>query len=134
VDRVAAIQGLYEAFGRGDIEHILQMMAEDVAWEQELPSYGVPYLEAGTGRDHVAKFFAGLDVLDFEHFEPVNFLQGGDEVAAVVRVHTRNKATGRRLVDYEVHLWVFGPDDLVTKFDHIVDRHGHACAVRDEPV
>lgn len=129
---VETVQNIYAAFGRGDIPSILEQMAEDVAWEQELPGYGVAYLEAGVGRDHVAKFFASVDALDFEQFQPINFLEGGDQVAVVVRAHARNKATGRRVRDYEVHLWTFGTDGLVTKFDHMVDRHGHVCAWRDE--
>jgi uncharacterized protein len=129
---VQTVQDVYAAFGRGDIPAILERLAEDVAWEQELPGYGVAYLEAGTGRDHVAKFFAALDALEFEHFEPLNLLVGGDQVAAVVRVHTRNKGNGRRIRDQEVHLWTFGSNGLVTRFDHVIDRHGHVCAWRDE--
>ncbi len=54
-----APESIYRAFGRGDIPHILGLLAEDVAWDHELPSYGVAYLEPSPSREDVAKFFAG---------------------------------------------------------------------------
>ena len=129
VDRV---QEIYAAFGRGDIPYILDQIADDVSWDEEVPGYGVAYLEPGSGRDHVAKFFAGADALVFDRFEPLNFLAGGDQVAAIIRVGARNAATSRRIDDYEVHVWTFGADGRVTRFAHVVDRHAHVSAWRDE--
>ena len=80
----------------------------------------------------MAKFFAGLDALEFQGFQPLNFLSGGDQVAAVIRADVRNKATDRVVHDCEVHLWTFGPDGKVTRFHHAVDRHAHVCAGRGE--
>ena len=127
-------QSIYEAFGRGDISHILGLLAQEVVWDHDLPSYGVGYLEPCSGREEVGKFFAGLDVLEFQRFEPVNFLVGGDQVAVTIRSSLVNKNTDRHLTDFEVHIWTFGPDGLVTRFVHVVDRHAHAAAWRDEDV
>jgi uncharacterized protein len=134
VTNLEVTRSIYEAFGRGDIPHILHLLAEDVVWDHELPSYGVGYLEPCSSREDVAKFFAGLDVLEFHQFEPINFLVGGDQVAVTIRSSLVNKNTGRTLTDFEVHVWTFGPDGLVTRFAHVVDRHAHAAAWRDEDV
>ena len=127
-------QSIYAAFGRGDIPYILGLLAEDVVWDHELPSYGVGYLEPCSSREDVGKFFAGLATLEFQRFEPLNFLVGGDEVAATIRTTLVNKNTGRQISDFEVHLWTFGDDGLVTRFVHVVDRHAHAAAWRGEDV
>ena len=55
------VQALYEAFGRGDVPAILEMMSEDVEFESWADSFsqraGVPWFEQRTGRDGVAEFF-----------------------------------------------------------------------------
>src|SRR6202042_3315722 len=79
-----SVQSIYQAFGGGDIPAILARLAPDVIWDHDLPGYGVGYLEPGTGRADVAKFFAGLDVLDFESFDILNFLEGGNQVAVTI--------------------------------------------------
>ena len=132
---VETVQAIYGAFGRGDVPFILAQLADDVAWDQELPSYGVDYIEPGRGLDHVKKFFAGIPgTLEFREFQPLNFLGGGDQVAAIIRVDLLNKRTGRTLKDLEVHVWTFGPDGKVVAFTHVADRHAHVSAWRDTDV
>jgi ketosteroid isomerase-like protein len=132
VNNIETTQSIYAAFGRGDISYILGLLAEDVVWDHELPSYGVGYLEPCSSREDVGKFFAGLGVLDFQMFEPVNFLAAGDQVVAIIRSSLVNKNTGRAVKDLEVHIWTYGPDGLVSQFVHVVDRHAHLAAWRGE--
>ncbi len=124
---LATIGAVYEAFGRGDVPFILDQLAADVVWET-LPGYGVPYLEPGRGRDHVAGFFSALGALTFHGFEVRNLLAGGDQVAAIVHLDATVQATGVRVADLEVHLWTFGPDGTVTEFSHVLDRHAQVLA------
>jgi uncharacterized protein len=129
---VETVQAIYGAFGRGDVPFILGQLADDVSWDQELPSYGVDYIEPGRGLDHVKKFFATVsETLEFKDFQPLNFLGGGDQVAAIIGVDLLNKRTGRTLQDLEVHVWTFGADGKVVGFTHVADRHAHVCAWRD---
>src|SRR4051794_1299431 len=55
------VQKLYEAFGRGDMPAILEMLAEDVQWESwsdnSAQNAGVPWFELKQGRDGVLEFF-----------------------------------------------------------------------------
>jgi ketosteroid isomerase-like protein len=125
---VETIQQVYEAFGRGDVEAILERLADDVAWDQDAPSYGVPIYEPGTGKDHVRRFFANLADVDMRRFEPRNFLVGGDQVAVTIDVELDVRATGRSVTALEVHLWTFDAGGRITRFFHCIDRHAFVLA------
>ena len=127
MSNVATVQQLYEAFGRGDVPAILEHLAQDVRWEHHptgntAQDRDVPYLRARTGREAAAGFFSDIDA-DFEmsSFDPHSFLEGGDQVAAVVDYELTVKATGKRVQDVEIHLWEFGPDGKVAAFRHFLD-------------
>ena len=61
------------------------LLADDVAWDVDAPSHGIPIYESGTGKAAAAGFFTALGDLDITVFAPRNFLAGGDQVAAVLR-------------------------------------------------
>ncbi|MBI2301434.1 MAG: nuclear transport factor 2 family protein, partial [Armatimonadetes bacterium] len=50
------VQSMYEAFGRGDVQHIVDQCAEDVKWEywdvhpSAAQTAGVPYLVLRQGK------------------------------------------------------------------------------------
>jgi len=123
MDHAGTVRTIYDAFGRGDVPAILEHIADDVVWDQDAPSYGIPVLEPGVGKAHVQRFFAALQGLEFLRFEPTNFLSGGNQVAATINVELKVKATGRVAKALEVHLWTFGADGKVTRFFHCFDRH-----------
>jgi ketosteroid isomerase-like protein len=128
MSNVGDVHAIYEAFGRGDIPAILDRLAEDVAWDQDAPGYGIPIYEPGTGRDHAARFFEALQELEFLRFEPMNLLTGGNQVAVTVDVEAKVKSTGRLVKALEIHLWTFGEDGKVSRFFHCIDRHAFVLA------
>jgi ketosteroid isomerase-like protein len=73
---LATVQGIYEAFGRGDIPAILDQVADDVVWDR-FPggnagaAAGVPWLEERTSREGVGEFFQTLAGIEFHVFAPV---------------------------------------------------------------
>jgi ketosteroid isomerase-like protein len=120
---------IYAAFGRGDVPFILDQLADGVSWDERLPDYGVPYLEPGSGRDHVAQFFQRVGTgLKFSKFEVEDVVGSGDKVVVLVAAEGTHIATGKSFVDYEAHIWTFGADGKVTAFVHLVDRKAHAEA------
>lgn len=128
-DHQATVAGIYEAFGRGDIEFILDRLADDVAWDVDRPHWGLPWYEARTGRESVREFFSVLDEqLQFDAFEVVAVLASDDKTAAIIRFDLTMKATGKRVADTEIHLWSFDDDGKVAAFDHVVDQHGQLLA------
>jgi uncharacterized protein len=128
MSNVETVQAIYGAFGRGDIPAILDQLADDVAWDQDAPSYGVPIYEPGVGRDHARRFFELLGDLEFTRFEPTNFLTGGNQVAVTIDVEVTVKATGRTAEALEIHLWTFGDDGKVSRFFHSIDRQAFVLA------
>jgi ketosteroid isomerase-like protein len=130
MSHVATVQAIYEAFGRGDIPAILEKLSEDVAWDQwaggsPAANAGIPYLVPHTGREDVGEFFAALGGLEFHAFEPTGFLEGGNQVAAVIRLEVTQKSTGKRIEDEEVHLWTFNDAGQVVSFRHFLDTAKH---------
>ena len=74
----------------------------------------------------VVGFFEALEAFEFQRFEPVAFLEGGDMVAVPIHSELRDKASGRQFRDLEMHLWTFGPGGLVRRFRHFGDTHQFA--------
>jgi ketosteroid isomerase-like protein len=128
MENVKTVQLIYEAFGRGDVPRILEQLSDDVAWDQDAPSYGVDIYEPGVGKEHVEKFFTAIRGLEFIRFEPTNFLAGGDQVAVPINVEVTVLKTGKTVKALEIHLWTFGPDGKVTRFFHAIDRHAFVIA------
>lgn len=94
-ENLKVVQQAYEAFGRGDIRAVLDVLGDDIEWI--VPgSRDVPYAGRRRGRREVAKFFGALGrALDFEAFEPREFLPHGDAVVVLGDYRTRVKPTGR---------------------------------------
>jgi uncharacterized protein len=128
MSNVETVQAIYEAFGRGDIPAILDRLADDVQWDQDAPSYGIPIYEAGVGKEHAARFFELLGDLEFRQFQPTNFLTGGDQVAVTIDIDVEVKKTGKRAKALEIHLWTFDDDGKVSRFFHSIDRHAFVLA------
>lgn len=129
MSHVATVQEIYDAFGRGDVPVILDHLADDVAWDEDAPAYGVPFYEPGSGKEHARRFFEIVEEeLEFVRFEPLNFLTGGDQVGVPIRIEARVNATGKTFQALEVHLWTFDGDGKVTRFFHCIDRHGVVLA------
>lgn len=127
VDRVG---GIYEAFGRGDIPAILAELADDVQWEMWEPTSKaldgtIPYLVPRKGPGEVAEFFGTLAGLEFHGFEPLTIAGSGDTVVATIKLDCTVKATGKRIEDFEVHVWTFGADGTVTSLRHVIDTLKH---------
>src|SRR5262245_8570822 len=80
------IEGVYAAFGRGDVQAILGCMAEDVAWEawadNSAQAAGVPWFAPRKGRDGVAAFFAYVGAWKVNTFAVKQLMAGGNGVAA----------------------------------------------------
>lgn len=93
-ENVETVQEMYAAFGRGDMDAVLNALTEDVDWlgygPDDIPLYGQRH-----GRDGVAQFFADAEVLEIEQFETQEFIAQGDRVAALFYESGKVKATGR---------------------------------------
>ncbi len=134
MSNIQTVQAIYEDFGKGNVPGILARLDPNVDWERHGEGHSVPWLTPGTGVGHVGKFFESLGAIEITKFVPMNLLEGGDQVVAVIDTELTVKATGMSLQDEELHLWTFGPDGKVTGFRHVVDTAKHLAAFKGAPV
>ena len=134
MSNVATIQSVYEAFGRGDIPAILDLISDDVAWEpwsdNTAQDAGVPWYEARSGRDGAAAFFDSLGVMDIHDFQVQNIMEGGNQVTATIKIDFTVKETGERVRDEEIHLWTFDDVGKISGLRHYADTAKHIKAMK----
>lgn len=112
-DNLAAIQRIYEAFGTGDVDAIVALVADDVDWAVDAEPVG-PWYGERKGKDGVASFFADIatatEVLDFA----VEGMGASDnEVFSFLRFAVRMRSTGREASFHLHHYFRFGPDGKI---------------------
>ena len=92
---VELVRALYEAFGRGDIQFVLDRIASDCRWVE--PGEGIPYSGVYTGPEGVADFFRKLSESEqIVRFEPREFFVNGDDVVALGFEECLVPATGKK--------------------------------------
>ncbi|MFL5948773.1 MAG: nuclear transport factor 2 family protein [Gaiellaceae bacterium] len=124
-------QSAYEAFGRGDMAALAEVMADDIEWvnpgDPDDPN-------AGTfkGKEAVLGWFGGLaSTLDYTTFEPREFIAQNDKVVSLVYSEATVRDTGRAFVDHEAHVWTFR-DGQLTRFQNYHDTAAAVAAHRVE--
>ena len=91
------VKQAYAAFGRRDIPALLQLLDEKIEWQAVIGTEGaVPTAGLRRGREGVGQFFKDLaDSVEFEAFEPREFIAEGDQVAVVGRYKGKARPTGK---------------------------------------
>jgi ketosteroid isomerase-like protein len=107
-DNVKTIKAIYEAFGRGDVDFIVENVTDDVDWAADTASTTAPWYGPHHGKAGVAAFFAEFGPeMTVEQFEPVSFTADGDEVSTVVKLQVTRRANGRSAAMNLHHWFVF---------------------------
>ena len=128
-ENVELMRGLYEAFGRGDVQTVLGRMDEAIEWNEAdnfLYADRNPYVGP---QAVLAGVFARLGE-DWEVFEvkPEELLDAGDRVVALGHYNAKYKATGKEVRAQFAHVWgVRG--GMVTSFQQYTDTKQFADAV-----
>jgi uncharacterized protein len=121
---LAVVGGIYEAFGRGDIDSILDQIADHCAWESwpdnHGQSAGLPPMRPRHGREGVAEFFAYVATMQIREFEVLDMLASDRQVAVDVRI-TIAMPDGSSLTDEELHLYTLSDEGKVSRMRHYVD-------------
>jgi ketosteroid isomerase-like protein len=116
-ENVEIVRGGYEAFARGDVEGVLEIMDPDVVWAPALaPLLGV---EPVRGKDALRKFLTEDLVSGFEDFEAR--AESIEDLGDSVLVHTQFAARGR----------ASGVPVSLEAFSLIVLRDGKTVSYRD---
>jgi ketosteroid isomerase-like protein len=106
-DSIKTIQIVYEAFDRGDIAAILDMVTDEVDWAAETTSTVAPWFGQRRGKSGVAACFDEFgSTMEVEEFSPVAFAANGNEVLTVIRFKARSRANGRSIAMNVHHYFV----------------------------
>lgn len=104
-ENMKIVQGIYEAFGKGDIPAILNVVATDVQWINAGPTE-IPYAGKRNSRDQVAQFFKAIDDnVVVKQFEPREFIAQKDRVIVLGNWRGESKSTGRSFESEWVMAW-----------------------------
>lgn len=123
------VAAIYAAFAAGDFPAMLAKLSPDCVWEHDSVDHGIPWLVPRRGLEGVEAFFASLQGLEFHQFDVRNLLEGGNQVAGIIALEVTVKASGKRVRDYEIHLWTFDEAGQVVAFRHFVDTKLHHAAL-----
>jgi uncharacterized protein len=94
-DNKRLIQQVFEKFGSGDVPGLLALIAEDAEWAAPGPAV-VPYFGERRGPEGALEFFKNLgSEVEFESFEPADFIAEGDRVVVLGRERGRVRRTGK---------------------------------------
>jgi len=124
---VEIVEGIYGAFGRGDVPGVLGAFAADIEWYE---AEGMPYGGLHRGGEAVAQNVFGPITDDVDGFAvtPEQLMGSGGTVAAVVRYTGTGKATGKTLDLPVVHIWDIR-DGKAARFRQFIDTMKFADVV-----
>src|SRR5690349_12247515 len=94
-DNVKTIRTAYEAFARGDVAAVMEMIDDDCDWGVEAAGVHAAYYGVRHGKSEVLAFFQDLaSTLEVEQFEPTAIAGDGDDVLSVVAYAVKSRANG----------------------------------------
>jgi ketosteroid isomerase-like protein len=126
------VQGAYEAFGRGEIEALAELMTDDVEWVNPGDPDDNPNAGTFKGKEAVLGWFGGLAATrDYTKFEPREFIAQNDKVVCLVYAEATVRDTGRAFVSHEAQVWTFR-DGKLTRFQNYLDTAAADAAHRVE--
>ena len=112
---VEIVQETYEAVGCGDIPAVLELLTDDVEWTLQGPLV-IPFAGTRHEREGVAEFFSLVgENLEFEQFEPREFVVQGDTITVLGYERSLIKPTGRPLEQEWAHVYTLR-DGKIAKF------------------
>ena len=121
------VQETYEAVGRGDIPALLDLLTDDVEWTFQGPS-SIPFAGTRYGREGVAGFFSLVgENLEFQEFEPREFVAQDDTVVVLGFERSLVKPTGHTLEQEWAHVYKLS-DGRVAAILALEDTAAHVVA------
>jgi uncharacterized protein len=124
---VDVVRETYEAVGRGDIPALLELLTDDVEWTLQGPS-ALPFAGTRYGREGVAEFFSLVgETVEFQQFEPREFVAQGDTVVVLGFERNLMKSTGHAFEQEWAHVYTLR-DGKIAKFLALEDTAAYVDA------
>ena len=112
--KVEAVQNLYAAFFRGDVDAFIADLADDVDWAAEAASNSVPWYGSYSGKTEVPRFFNAIGSnVDVGEFSLLSFASNETDVMVAIRWSYTVRATGKRAAMHMQHWWRFADGKIV---------------------
>jgi ketosteroid isomerase-like protein len=124
---VDVVRETYEAVGRGDIPALLDLLTDDVEWTLQGPSV-IPFAGTRRGREGVIEFFSLLgETVEFQEFEPREFVAQDDTVVVLGFERNLIKPTGRTFEQEWAHVYSLR-DGKIAKHQALEDTAAYVVA------
>jgi len=118
---IALVQGLYAAFGRGDVASIVGMLTAEVDWQTLGPAKDYPVFGQRKGKAAVQEFFAQVgSTEEFSEFSPREFYATDDKVFALGSYAGKIKKTGKPFACEWAHVFTIA-GGKVSRFREFTD-------------
>jgi ketosteroid isomerase-like protein len=102
---IKIIEGLYAAFGRGDVPGIVAQLTDDIRWVSHGES-DVPWSGDFSGKHRVPEFFAAIfQSVDVQAFTPQEWIAQGDTIVSLGEFGCQVRATGKTSRSRWVFIW-----------------------------
>ena len=111
--KIDTVQGIYTAFGNGDIPAILDALADELDFGSEVDSKIAPWHGLRRNKQDVAEFFQALaDNIEVTEFTVLAITSNDTDVMAVIRFGLTVPATGKSGAMDLHHWWRFDGDKI----------------------
>jgi ketosteroid isomerase-like protein len=106
---IETVGQLYEAFGRGDVQAILDRVTDDVDWSTDAVIASAPWYGPRHGKSELAGFFEGIGKTGpVTEFTPLAYASNDDgDVMVFIRYAFTVTATGKHVTMNMHHYWKF---------------------------
>jgi len=131
-ENVALVKRALAAFGGGDLQTFLNFFSDDAELHHPMSTVIWPWAGTQHGHARIEEAAAGVTaVLEFEQFEPREFIAQGNKVVVLVFERVRSKATGRVVDNDYVHVYTVR-DGKIVQFYVYEDTAPVIAAIRDQ--
>ena len=136
-DNATTVATVYRAFGAGDVDTLMSLMAEDVRWESDWEDNfaqragGPAFYRPFHGRDQLGGFFEAMGANTFHQLDVRDVIVDGDRAVARVALEY-TMPSGGRYRDEQLHLWTFDDEGRIVAIRHFLDTAKLLAATRGE--
>lgn len=114
------VKAIYEAFGRGDLDFILDNISPAIVWKV-VGAPGLPYGGTFHGRDGASEWFKlNFGTIDTTAFDITDYIESGDWVIAKGTYGFKAKTTGKDGTGDWVMCWKFA-DGVPVLYENYFD-------------
>jgi len=126
-DNVQLIRKLYDAFGRGDIQTILDNVAPGAGWNNYGPE-SVPYFGSRKGHAQIVEFFQAIGATTTGgRVDAESFIASGGKVVALGRYSATVRSNGLKIDTPIAHIFTI-QDGKITAWEGFSDTAHVAAA------